>query len=304
MDEIVYRHPGLNRAQLRALGTPSDRAGLIRLAGHLGGLAATGGLIAAAGGGWLVLPAMALHGWLLVFLFAPLHESLHRTAFRSRWLNDGVARACGFLLLLPADEFRFFHFAHHRHTQDPAKDPELARPKPSSLPAWLLHVSGLPLWYALIAGLLRHAVGRADEPYLTPPGRTIVIAEARLHLLLYGLIAAAALAAGSIAPLAYWLVPALLGQPWLRLFLLAEHTGCPLVPDMLANTRTTLTNPVLRFVAWNMPYHAEHHAYPALPFHALPALHRRLRAELGRLTPGYVAAQREIIAGFAGPSRR
>ena len=73
---------------------------------------------------------------------------------------------------------------------------------------------------------------------------------------------------------------------------------------MLANSRTTLTNPVLRFFAWNMPYHAEHHAYPALPFHALPALHRRVRAELGRLTPGYVAAQREIIAGFAGPSRR
>src|SRR5882724_2634 len=301
MDETVGSHRGLDRAQLRALGAPSDRAGLTRLAGHLGGLAATGGLIAAAGGGWLVLPAMALHGWLLVFLFAPLHESLHRTAFRRRWLNDGLARACGFLLLLPADEFRFFHFAHHRHTQDPGRDPELARPKPSSLPAWLLHVSGLPLWYALIAGLLRHAAGRADEPYLTPPGRTIVIAEARLHLLLYGLIALVALAAGSIAPLAYWLVPALFGQPWLRLFLLAEHTGCAQAADMLINSRTTLTNPVLRFFAWNMPFHAEHHAFPAVPFHALPALHRRLNDELGVVAPGYVAAQRAIIAGFRRP---
>src|SRR5262249_26890382 len=261
-------------------------AGLARLAGHLGGLVATGGLIAAAGGRSLGVPAVALPGWLLGVLFAPLHESLHRPALRSPWLNDGAAPVCRFLLLLPADEFRFFHFAHHRHTQDPAKDPELARPKPSSLPAWLLHVSGLPLWYALVAGLLRYAAGRADEPYLTPRGRTIVIAEARLHLLVYGLILLAALAAGSTAPLVYWLAPALLGQPWLRLFLLADHTGCPLVPDMLTNSRTTLTNPVLRFVAWNMPYHAEHHAYPALPFHALPALHRRLRTEIGRLTPG------------------
>ena len=62
MDEIVRRPVGLDRVQLRALGTPSDRAGLTRLAGHLGGLAATGGLIAAAGGSWLVLPAMARQG--------------------------------------------------------------------------------------------------------------------------------------------------------------------------------------------------------------------------------------------------
>jgi hypothetical protein len=72
-------------------------------------LAATGGLIAAAG--WL--PAMALYGWVLVFLFAPLHSAC--TAPPSpAWLNDWVARARGFLLLLPADDFRYFHFAHHR----------------------------------------------------------------------------------------------------------------------------------------------------------------------------------------------
>jgi fatty acid desaturase len=301
MDEVVYRHSGLDRAALRGFGTPSDSAGLARLAGHVGALAASAWLIAAASGGWLVLPAMALHGWLLVFLFAPLHESLHRTAFGRRWLNDAVARACGFLLLLPADDFRYFHFAHHRHTQHPANDPELARPKPVSLPAWLLHVSGLPLWASLIGALLRHAVGHADDAYLPPRGRATVIAEARLHLLAYALVAAAALAAGSVAPLAYWLVPALLGQPWLRLFLLAEHTGCAQAADMLTNSRTTLTNPVLRFFAWNMPFHAEHHAFPAVPFHALPALHRRLSDELGVVAPGYVAAQRTIIAGFRRP---
>jgi hypothetical protein len=51
-------------------------------------------------------------------------------------------------------------------------------------------------------------------------------------------------AAGSPAPLIYWIVPALLGQPWLRLFLLAEHAGCPQVRDMLANSRTTYPVPL------------------------------------------------------------
>ena len=51
-----------------------------------------------------------------------------------------------------------------------------------------------------------------------------------------------------------------------RAYLLAEHTGCAHGNDMLENTRTTYTNAWVRFFAWNMPYHAEHHAYTGLAF--------------------------------------
>jgi fatty acid desaturase len=48
--------------------------------------------------------------------------------------------------------------------------------------------------------------------------------------------------------------------------------------------------PVVKLFAWNMPFHAEHHAYPAVPFHALPALHAHVRGRIEHLEPGYVAA--------------
>ena len=96
------------------------------------------------------------------------------------------------------------------------------------------------------------------------------------------------------------LARAFLGQPALRLYLLAEHTGCPAVPDMLANSRTVLTNTVIRWLAWNMPYHAEHHAYPWLPFHALPAVHESLRGHLRVTAPGYAAASRDILRAVRG----
>jgi fatty acid desaturase len=96
----------------------------------------------------------------------------------------------------------------------------------------------------------------------------------------------------------YWAAPVLIGQPLLRLYLLAEHMGCPLVSDMLRNTRTTLSNAAVRRLAWNMPYHAEHHAFPAVPFHALPAVHRILRDDLVVVAPGYIAVQREILANL------
>ena len=28
-----------------------------------------------------------------------------------------------------------------------------------------------------------------------------------------------------------------------------------------------MTNPAVRLLMWNMPFHAEHHLYPFIPFH-------------------------------------
>jgi fatty acid desaturase len=73
----------------------------------------------------------------------------------------------------------------------------------------------------------------------------------------------------------------------LRLYLLAEHGRCPAVTDMFANTRTTFTTRLVRFLAWNMPYHAEHHAMPSVPFHRLPELHALARPHLKQTEDGY-----------------
>lgn len=298
MDESFAPENTLDKAALKALSQRSDTAGLRQLAGHGAGLAATGLVVAGAQGSVWLLPALLVHGIVLVFLFAPLHESIHRTAFSSRGLNDALAWVCGLALMLPPDFFRAFHFAHHRHTQDPARDPELAAAKPATLGAYLLLVSGLPYWRDRMTTLSRHARGRVDDAFIPPRQRPAIRREARLVLLVYAGIAAASLAAGTWAAVLYWLGPILLGQPALRLYLLAEHTGCPLVPDMLRNSRTTRTTWLLRRLAWNMPYHAEHHAYPALPFHALAAAHTLLRDRIAVRSPGYIAVHRKIIAGL------
>ena len=296
MDEVIYTHRGIDRARLADLSRRSDPRGLRHLAGHGVLFLLTGTLLGIAVGSWWVLPATVLHGVVLIALFAPLHETIHRTAFRSRWLNDSVGWLCGLLLALPPEYFRFFHFAHHRHTQDPLNDPELASPKPTTVGQWLVHVSGWRYWRAQTVGLVTHALGRTPEPFLTAPRAAArVVAEARIVLAVYALIAAVAAAAGSCAPLTYWVLPAMAGQPFLRFYLLAEHTLCPLVPDMLENTRTTRTNATVRFLAWNMPYHTEHHAFPSVPFHTLPTLHGDLQSDLKVVAPGYIAVNREIF---------
>lgn len=281
-------------AALKALSTPSDARGLLQAGGHLALIAAGGALVWLGRDGTWLLPALLAEGVALVFLFCPLHEAVHYTPFASRRLNRALAWTCGLALLIPPRWFRHFHLAHHRWTQDPARDPELATPKPRGTAAYLLHVSGLPLWRDSLATLLRNAAGRGADGFLPARERAAVAGEARLMLGIYLLVAALSVVLESWAAVWLWLLPLVLGQPFLRLYLLAEHTGCPQVADMLRNSRTTRTGPLLRFLAWNMPYHAEHHAWPAAPFHALPRVHALIGGRVEVRAPSYRAASRDV----------
>ena len=126
-------------------------------------------------------------------------------------------------------------------------------------------------------------------------------------LAIYASIAIASVLWGSSLLLWVWIVPALLGQPFLRLFLLAEHTACPHVENMFENTRTTFTTGLVRLIAWNMPFHAEHHALPTVPFHKLPVLHEAVREHLKVTADGYARFNGRLVAGFefmSQPARR
>ena len=296
MAESPFPRQLIDVAALRLLKQRRNTPGLLHLAGHAGLLVLSAdAVLSARGGAWLI-PALAVHGVVLVFLFAPLHEAIHETAFRSRAANRLTALLCGFLLVLPPRWFRAFHFDHHLYTQDAARDPEQQSAKPASVVGYLLHVSGLPFWGMRLATVLRYAAGRPPiETFTAPRRQPAIAAEARRIVLAYGLVAAAAIAGGWWDEvLLLWIVPALLGQPALRLFLLAEHTGCAAVPDMLQNSRTTRSNAAVRWLAWNMPYHVEHHAYPWVPYHALPAVHAGLRGHAPPPAPGYIRVSIDI----------
>ena len=283
----------LSATQRNWLLEKSDRAGLVQLAFHGGLIVLLGGLIAARIPFWPLV--MLPQGILIVFLFTLLHETIHRTAFETSWLNDVVARVCSFLVILPSDWFRYFHFAHHRFTQDPENDPELQSPKPATLRQYLAHVSGIPTWWSEIRQLAINALGRCRDPFVPTKGHLKVRNEARV--MIFGYAVAAGLSAyfqSSIA-LYGWIIPAILGQPFLRLYLLAEHGRCPYVANMLENTRTTLTNWLVRKIAWNMPFHVEHHSYPGVPFHRLPDFHAVVAEHTQELENGYACFNAKYV---------
>lgn len=253
----------------------SDLRGAAQLIAHIGVLGITGTLLVRTWGTVWSVPLVVAHGVVLSFLFSAGHECVHRTAFRTRWCNDAVAWATGMVLLLPSRWFRLFHAAHHRWTQEPDKDPELDGWKPPSRRGIVLQQTGLLYWKAMASVVLGLVRGRADAPWLPAGHRKAVIRQARGMVVLYVALILGSVVTRSWLVVQLWLLPALVGQPALRWYLLAEHTGLPSGRGVGPGTRTTLTTPVLQFLAWNMPFHSEHHAHPQVPFHRLPALHRR-----------------------------
>ncbi|WP_281966412.1 fatty acid desaturase [Roseovarius nanhaiticus] len=271
---------------LAALSAVENAAGLRHLAGHTALIGALALWIALGWPLWQV--AVLLQGIAICFLFTLEHETTHKTPFRNAPLNEWVGRICGVLLLLPFEWFRYFHLAHHRHTNDPDKDPELlSGMKPETWGDYIRHVSGLPYWLGMARVTRDNARGRMDASYIPGRARPRIIREARVMLAIY----AGVLASLAFTPLLFWicLLPVLVGQPFLRLYLLAEHGRCAFVSNMLENTRTTYTNRIVRFLAWNMPYHIEHHTLPNVPFHQLPALHAHMQGHHGVTQAGYAA---------------
>ncbi|MGR3436914.1 MAG: fatty acid desaturase [Shimia sp.] len=298
MDHVALLR-GIDPAERVALTALRDGPGLCHLAGHLGAIALGAVWI---GAGWPLWWLVLLpYGVTLCFLFTLAHEATHRTPFATPWMNEAAGHLAGLPLLLPFQWFRLFHMAHHRHTNDPARDPELAGPRPDTWPGFLAHVSGVPYWIAMARVLVEGATGRLRAAYLSERALPVLRREARVYLAVYALAALSLIWSPLILWL--WVLPVAIGQPVLRLYLLAEHGRCPAVADMLENSRTTFTNRVVRALAWNMPYHAEHHAYPAVPFHALPRLHAHTRAHLRSTSGGYRAFARDYTEALASPTR-
>ena len=109
----------LTKETWRVLLVRTDGPALIRLAIHVGIVLFLAVLISLRPPYWPAL--IILQGVVLIFLFAPLHECIHDTAFKSTWCNRLVAIVCGWLLLLPPAWFRYYHLNHHRFTNDPSR---------------------------------------------------------------------------------------------------------------------------------------------------------------------------------------
>ena len=300
MDEVFARRDVIDSETLKRLCVPSDARGALQAASHLGAIGITGTTLwFTLGTGWAV-PVFIVHGALINFLYAGQHELSHWTVFRTRWLNEWLGRLFGFILFYPRTFDLVQHVAHHRFTQDWQKDGELARDR-YTLGSYLLWMSGITYWYTRWRRIVRFSLGIVTEPYLPEKRRGEFIREARWHVAGYALIAAVSVTTHSWAAVTLWLAPMLTMKVAHQLQNTIEHLGLPHEPNVLANTRSTRTNALMRWACWQMQYHTAHHAFPGVPVHRLRELNDEIFTKRGAAPPSmtYLGFQRAVLRAFA-----
>jgi fatty acid desaturase len=185
------------------------------------------------------------------------HESGHGTAFKTRWIDEGLYQLASFMIMRDPTTWRWSHTRHHTDTLVVGRDPEIAVMRPARLARLLVNYFGLvdvPTAFWLAIGF------------------------------------------GTWLPVVLIGGPALYGRYMLQVYGFTQHAGMgENVLDHRLNTRTVKMCVVNRFLYWNMNFHVEHHMFPMVPYYRLPELHEEIKHDCAPVYPSLWAAYKEII---------
>jgi fatty acid desaturase len=307
VDHDIDHTTRLTREEMKAMHAKADRPALLLFGVQCASFVVLSALTMrlAAAGSPLRWPAVVATGLNLLMFFASMHESGHGTAFASPVLNRLALWISAPLMLQAPTYFREFHFEHHRRTSDPHGDPEISGapgllgPWPANPPLYFAQAVGQHLMVGKAMFTLSCVLAPFDamferlHPFLRPQHRREVVRQSVVVSLLLG----AALWAGLrfVPGFAFWLLAWPVAHLGLGLFVMPEHTGLPADGTQLHRTRSTVSNAFVRRAMWNMSWHAEHHAFPAVPWHALPELGRRIAPDIEHRASGYLAFHAEAL---------
>ncbi len=291
----------LDKQRLKALCRRSDARGLWWLAGWVVSLGLSGVFLHLALGMWWVVPAMLVYGTALTLpAYALSHECAHGTAFRTRWLNELMFWLSSLIYFEEPYHRRYAHARHHTYTWNKGLDAQMPFATPLTLKGWLLEVSGITLFWYELKSFVRNAAGRFSDDVreFTPESELPKLKwGARGCLAVYLGLTASSVAFGGWWPVAFLLLPRIIGGPVMLLYTLIQHVEMEEnQPSILHSTRSFRTNGISRFLYMNMNHHIEHHLYPMVPFHALPELSAALSDQLPRPDPGMIRTNLEVLA--------
>jgi fatty acid desaturase/nitrite reductase/ring-hydroxylating ferredoxin subunit len=265
------------------------------------GLLVTAGVLAFISlGTWWAIPAFVAYGALYGGAADPRwHECGHGTAFRSRWANDLIYPVASFMLLREPTVWRWSHVRHHSDTIIVGLDPEITFQRPFRVPTMLPNLFQLINGPKMLWGMVRHSTGRIEDDirvFVPHDELRRIVWEARVFVAIFLGVIVWSISAWTIVPLLFIGLPSFYGVWLLWFFATTQHAGLREdVLDHRLNTRTVHMNPIFRFLYLNMNYHVEHHLFPTVPYHALPALHREVAEYLPPAKPNVRSAYREIV---------
>ena len=249
---------------------------------------------------WWAVPCFLVYGVLYGSASdSRWHEAGHGTAFKTRWIDSAVYNFASFCMMREPTVWRWQHTRHHTDTLIVGRDPEIVVMRPARLARILLNFFGLIDVPMSLRAMVIHASGclTGEEAVFVPETeRPKVYRTARLWVAIYAVTIATAIVFTSWLPVVLIGGPRVYGAFMHVVYGLTQHAGMgENVLDHRLNTRTVTMGPINRFLYWNMNYHVEHHMFPMVPYHQLPALHEEIKADCAEPYPSLWAAYKEIV---------
>ena len=234
-----------------------------------------------------VAATIAINATAIYLLFTVMHDSMHRTAHESRFINDLLGRLSALPLTVTMPLFRAVHYEHHSHTNDPERDPDLIV---NQRPRW-----ALPLWcLAIVFEYRRQYFGRRMWR-----DRSELMEASAMECLLVGAMIVAA-ATGTFETLAIvWLGPALIAVAALAL----AFDFLPHYPyesqERYLDTRV-YPGRILNALLLGQNYHLVHHLWTTIPWYRYQRVFGEIQDELAER--GARIEWRKELAGQTMPN--
>ena len=234
-------------------------------------------------------------GFVLQFFFNALHYCTHDTFVTSKPWNYALGVVFGCITVMNFALYRPYHLQHHKHLFTD-KDPEPIDRVITSKLQYAFEMSAplffLDNWAQSIKTSIRTGIpnifGR-EVPYLSETDRSSILANNVVLLAWLAFMVGMTAHFGSVVAWLYWL-PLLVSFILANFVILPEHYQTDWVVGRNAlNSRTIKAGSVTRFFLLGLNYHAEHHLYPAVPFHNLPRLNEQIGNEVRHRQTSYIS---------------
>jgi beta-carotene hydroxylase len=198
--------------------------------------------------------------------YLPSHEAQHdiiaKPGSKLRWLNQLVGHVSIIPLVLPYRVAKYTHMEHHKHANDPAKDPDYATHANGPLDA---------IWKSIYYRQPRAAGGlNAYGDALHRVGRSDVVLDGVIYQVIhFGILFALAWSGYALEAALLWWLPRHIGLTYIQFYLswAPHHPG-----EKTGRYRDTRS---FRSILGNigslgMQYHIIHHLHPRIPLYRTP----------------------------------
>ena len=292
-DSDQWFKPSLTRATLTRLSQRSDSEALKRVSVYFALLAAFGAISTWLWlrGSWWFLASYAVYCFVWSFANATEHEACHYTPFRRLWLNNALLYTSSWMLNWEPVTVRWVHARHHTYTSIVGADAEYLLPNPIRRRDLANLVLGTNHFWNYNKELVQLAIKRPNATIgsaVPTDDMALTTRNARMFLLAYAAVIGSCFVLWTPLPVVILMLPRVIGEPMHGVLRALQHGGLETeAADHRRTTRSMYVSQPLQWLYCNMNFHIEHHMYPMVPFHALPALHTEIKDQLPVPTAGY-----------------